>query len=70
MKKFILGLVSLLALTTSCSKHDFDGENPYSQVNKEATFADDFNSTFGVSAKDYVNHDWGMDIVPLVDLTS
>jgi hypothetical protein len=70
MKKFILGLVSLLALTTSCSKHDFDSENPYSQVNKEATFADDFNSTFGVSAKDYVNHDWGMNIVPLVDLTN
>jgi hypothetical protein len=69
MKKIILGLVSLLTLTTSCSKHDFDGENPYSQANKEATFADDFNSTFGVAAKDYANHDWGMNFIPMLDKT-
>jgi hypothetical protein len=69
MKKIILGLVSLLALTTSCTKHDFDGENPYSQVNKEATFADDFNSTFGVASEDYANHDWGMNFIPMLDKT-
>ena len=68
MKKFILGLVSLLALTTSCN-HESDWVNPNSQGQKEATFASDFNSTFNVNENDYTNHNWGMNIVPLIDLT-
>lgn len=69
MKKIILGLVSLLALTTSCSKHDFDGQSPYSQANKELTFAEDFNSEFNVTAESYANHNWGMNVIPMLDKT-
>ena len=54
MKKFILGLVSLLALTTSCSKHEIE---PMSvQQMKDAEYEVAFTNVFGDYDK---THDWG-----------
>lgn len=54
MKKIILGLVSLLALTTSCSKHEIE---PMSvQQMKDAEYEVAFTNVFGDYDK---THDWG-----------
>ena len=71
MKNFILTLffTMLFCLSfTSCNKHDFDTVN-YNEYKQQA-FVADFNSSFNVSASDYTNHQWGMNIVPLIDVTS
>jgi len=71
MKKLIFSLFFTMLFSlvfTSCSKHDFDTVN-YGEY-KQQTFVADFNSSFNVSASDYANHQWGMNIVPLVDITS
>lgn len=63
MKKIILCLVSILALS-SCAKHDFEYNQ---QKNREKTFVSDFNTHFGVKQNVYANHQWGMDIVPIIN---
>jgi len=71
MKNFILTLFfsMLFCLSfTSCNKHDFNTVN-YNEYKQQA-FVADFNSSFNVSASDYANHQWGMNIVPLIDVTS
>jgi hypothetical protein len=65
MKKIVLFMLSVLVFT-SCAKNDFDGT---AQEAKEKTFAADFDNTFKVSPAVYANHQWGMNIVPLVDIT-
>jgi len=60
MKKSIfITLLAALAVT-SCSKHEFTSL----QESKKETFVNDFNSTFGVKASDYSNHQWGTDVIP------
>ncbi len=54
MKKFILGLVSLLALTTSCSKHEIEPMS--TQQMKDAEYEVAFTRAFGDYDK---THDWG-----------
>ena len=63
MKKILLMFLTLVCVF-SCTKHDFDTYDLQSV--REATFADDFNRTFGVTKADYANQKWGMDVVPLV----
>lgn len=60
MKKFILGLVSLLALTTSCSKHEIEYYDP-SQV-----ITENYNKAFikYVGGPIASNQDWGFGSVP------
>lgn len=65
MKKIVLFMLSVLVFT-SCAKNDFEGT---AQEAKEKTFAADFDRTFKVSPAVYANHQWGMNIVPLVDIT-
>lgn len=67
MKKFLIfSVISLLTLG-SCSKQDFDFNQ---QEIKEEKFLSDFNATFGVTADAYANHKWGMDIIPLVEVST
>lgn len=69
MKKIIFGLFALLTLV-SCSHDNIDSYNAEQMKEaKEANFKTDFNTTFGVSPADYANHQWGMNIIPLVDVT-
>jgi len=71
MKKLIFNLFLALMLCvgfTSCHSNDVDTVN-YNEY-KQQTFIADFNNTFGVSANDYANHQWGMNIVPLIDVTT
>ena len=64
MRKLLLGLVSLLAFT-ACNHNDFEPMN--TQEVKEQKFANDFISEFGTPE---ANHQWGMSIVPMVDITA
>lgn len=63
--KNILIALSLLLLG-SCTN---DFEYIPSQEVKEKTFVSDFNNAFGVSEETYSTHNWGMDLIPLVDVT-
>ena len=70
MKKLIFNLFVMLVLCvgfTACHSNDVETVN-YNEY-KQQTFVADFNSAFGVSASDYANHQWGMNIVPLIDVT-
>ena len=67
MKKLIFGLVTLLVLG-ACSSHDIEPMNV--KESKEAKFAKDFNTTFNVTEEVYANHQWGMNTVPLVNVTT
>ena len=70
MKKLIFNLFLALMLCvgfTACHSNDYDTVN-YNEY-KQQTFVTDFNNAFEVSATDYSNHQWGMNIVPLVDIT-
>ena len=70
MKKLIFNLFLALMLCvgfTACHSNDYDTVN-YNEY-KQQTFVADFNNTFEVSAADYSNHQWGMNIVPLIDIT-
>lgn len=71
MKKLFLTLIFALIMCVSfnsCTKNDFETIN-WSDVQKE-NFVKDFNTTFGVSQADYATHQWGMNFMPLVDLTA
>lgn len=61
-------MCGMLATIVSCANHDF--ETVSYQTAKEQQLAEDFNAAFGVTGSDYKNHQWGMDIVPLEDVTS
>lgn len=65
MKKCLI--LCAMAIFVSCT-HDF--EPIEIQKEKEKNFENNFNSTFGVSESDYANHDWGMNLMPLVDMTN
>lgn len=68
MKKLIFLAVALLSvLIWSCTSHDID--MPDWSAQRKAGYADDFNTAFGVSAVDYANHQWGTDIIPMIDIT-
>ena len=67
-ERLIYFLFVICLLFTSCTKHDLDTIN-YSEY-KQQTFMADFNNSFNVSASDYANHQWGMNIVPLIDVSS
>lgn len=68
MRKLIFSIVTILSvMLCSCTSHDFEGID-YADKQK-TTFADDFNSTFGVKASDYAGHLWGTEVVPMVDVT-
>ena len=68
MKKLIFYLCFALMLSFSACSTDVNTTN-WSDVQKEA-FINDFNSTFNVSKTDYVNHQWGMNLMPLIDITN
>ena len=63
MKKLLI--LCAAALLASCS-HDVE---LIDQKAREEIFENNFNSTFGVSESEYANHDWGMNAMPLVDIT-
>ena len=70
MKKLIFNLLIALMLCvgfTACHSNDYVDFDL--NQHKQQTFVKDFNSTFGVKATDYANHQWGMNIVPLIDVT-
>ena len=53
------------AILASCT-HEVE---QIDQKAREEIFENNFNSTFGVSESVYANHNWGMDLMPLVDIT-
>lgn len=67
MKKLILFTLSML-LVIGCSKHEFTEYNV--QELKEKNFKADFDNTFGVSPSVYANHQWGMETVPLIEVSA
>jgi hypothetical protein len=74
MKKYLMtgiAAIAMCAAFTSCSRNTgFEVMSPEEKVQQvQESFLSDFNTTFNVSASDYANHQWGMDIVPLVDIT-
>lgn len=66
MKKLVLAMFAVLAFV-SCGHDNFEVGN-YQQA-KQEIFVADFNKAFGVTPEVYANHQWGMNIVPLVDIT-
>lgn len=64
MRKYLI--LCAAAFLASCTK---DVEPVEIQEEKEKTFESNFNSTFGVSEEVYANHDWGMNKMPLVDIS-
>ena len=64
MKKFILAMISVLAIV-GCIKDDFENYSFEKQVKND--FTKTFESTFGEPAAD---QDWGFDGVEVVDLTT
>lgn len=70
MKKIIFGLFALLTLA-SCGHDSIESLNAEQvKATKNAKFENDFNGTFKVTTADYANHQWGMNTIPLVDITS
>ena len=65
MKKYLIA--SAVALLASCMH---ETEPIEIQKEKEKTFESNFNSTFGVSESVYANHEWGTNVIPLVDFTN
>lgn len=69
MKKtlFFIIFALMMSLTfVSCSK---DLEVKSVEQQQKEVFVADFNKTFNVSASDYANHQWGMNTVPMIDIT-
>jgi len=64
MNKFLI--ICALAVFVSCT-HDV--ETIETQEEKEKIFENNFNSTFGVDESVYADHDWGLNQMPLVDVT-
>lgn len=64
MRKLLLGLISLFMLG-ACGDHDLGTTNI--QEAKEKKFEKDFVTAFGTPE---ANHQWGMSIVPLVNVTA
>ena len=63
MKKLLI--LCAVAILASCT-HEVE---VIDQKAREEIFENNFNSTFGVSESTYANHDWGMNVMPLVDMT-
>ena len=63
MKKLLI--LCAIAILASCS-HEVE---TIDQKAREEIFENNFNSTFGVTESTYANHDWGMNVIPLVDIT-
>lgn len=64
MKKLLI--LCAVAILASCT-HEVE---VIDQKAREEIFENNFNSTFGVSESTYANHDWGMNVMPLVDYTN
>ena len=62
----IISLIMCLGFT-GCSK---DLETVDYKTYKQEMFVQDFNNSFGVSKSDYANHQWGMNIIPLVEIST
>jgi hypothetical protein len=63
MKKYLI--LCAVAVLASCS-HEIE---TIDQKAREEIFENNFNSTFGVSESTYANHEWGMNMMPLVDIS-
>lgn len=63
MKKLLI--LCAVAILASCT-HEVE---VIDQKAREEIFENNFNSTFGVSESTYANHHWGMNVIPLVDIT-
>ena len=66
MKKSVFIALLATLTVTSCNKYELGSF----QENKKETFVNDFNSAFGVKASDYANHQWGTDVIPLVEIST
>jgi len=66
MKKIFLFMLAVFTIS-SCVK-DVDPTS-YEQT-KEQVLTDNFNTTFGVTEAQYANHRWGMNTVPLINVTN